>query len=119
MKIEKKLFDTVYNYFPDVNIASNKWKEVFKTSSSNSSVFHLLNTVKYYVSSFSCNNSINLSIFLYFDNKAVGIMPLMAHQNKNKEWILSSNGFDRVSHLNKIIKSFKKKKVILCKFKNY
>ena len=94
MKIEKKLFDTIYNYFPDANIDTNKWKDIFTTSNSNSSIFHLLNTVKYYVSYFSENNSINLSIVLYYDKNAVGIMPLMAHKNKDGEWILSSNGVE-------------------------
>jgi len=94
MKIEKKLYDTIYNYFPDANIDTNKWKDIFTTSNSNSSIFHLLNTVKYYVSYFSENNSINLSIVLYYDKNAVGIMPLMAHKNKDGEWILSSNGVE-------------------------
>lgn len=94
MTIEKKLFKIIYNYFPDTDIDINKWKDILKTSNSNSSTFHLLNTIKYFVSYFSDNDSINLSMILYYDKQAVGIMPLMAHKNKNKEWVLSSNGVE-------------------------
>ena len=31
---------------------------------------------------------------MYYDKNAVGIMPLMAHKNKDGEWILSSNGVE-------------------------
>ena len=62
MTIEKKLFKIIYNYFPDTDIDINKWKDILKTSNSNSSTFHLLNTIKYYVSYFSDNDSINLSM---------------------------------------------------------
>ena len=92
MKIEKKLFEIIYNYFPDADIDINKWKSILKVSGSNLSTFHLLNTIKYYVSYFSDNDSINLSMILYYDKQEVGIMPLMVHKNKNKEWVLSSNG---------------------------
>ena len=94
MTIEKKLFKIIYNYFPDTDIDINKWKDILKTSNSNSSTFHLLNTIKYYVSYFSDNDSINLSMILYYDKQAVGIMPLMVHKNKNKEWVLSGNGVE-------------------------
>ncbi len=33
-------------------------------------------------------------MILYYDKQAVGIMPLMAHKNKNKEWVLSGNGVE-------------------------
>ena len=92
MKIEKKLFEIIYSYFPDADIDINKWKGILKISNSNLSTFHLLNTIKYYVSYFSDNDSINLSMILYYDKQEIGIMPLMVHKNKNNEWVLSSNG---------------------------
>jgi FemAB family protein len=60
------------------------------------SIFHLLNTTRYYTEYFSNNNSINVSIVLYNNKQAVGIMPLMVYQNEHKEWILSSNGVEIV-----------------------
>ena len=49
MKIEKKLFEIIYSYFPDADIDINKWKGILKISNSNLSTFHLLNTIKYFV----------------------------------------------------------------------
>tara|TARA_B100000767_G_scaffold117107_1_gene111800 strand:+ start:3060 stop:4094 length:1035 start_codon:yes stop_codon:yes gene_type:complete len=94
MIIEKSLFKIIHDYFPDVDIDTNEWRDILKTSKSNSSIFHLLNTVKYYVSYFSDNSSLNLSRVLYDDKQAVGIMPLMVHKNINNEWVLSSNGVE-------------------------
>ena len=52
--------------------------------------------VNYYVAYNKENSAINLSIVLYHDKEAVGIMPLIAHQNQEEEWILSSNGIEIV-----------------------
>lgn len=111
MKIEKKVHKLVNNYFPDSNIDQNNWKDVIENSNSQSSVFHILNTVKYYVSYFSKNNSINLSMVFYQDTQAIGIMPLMIHQDKNNSWIISSNGSDIIEPIFKknLAEKFKKK----------
>ena len=96
MVIKKKLFKIIYNYFPEADTDANKWHEIIKSSKNNPSTFHLLNTVKYYVTYYSENNAINLSIVLYDDHQAVGILPLLVHKNKKNEWVLSSNGIEIV-----------------------
>ena len=116
--MQKKLFEIIYNYFPDTDIDINKWKGILKTSNSNLSAFHLLNTIKYYVSYFSDNNSINLSLILYYDKQEVGIMPLMAHKNKDKEWVLSSNGIEIVEPIFKKNLANKTRKKIETKILN-
>jgi FemAB family protein len=110
MIMQKKLFKIIYNYFPEADTDVDRWHEVIKTSGNNSSTFHLLNSVKYYVTYFSENNSINLSMVLYDNQKAVGILPLMAHKNKKNEWVLSSNGIEIVEPIFKISLGEKVKK---------
>ena len=61
MIMQKKLFKIIYNYFPEADTDVDRWHEVIKTSGNNSSTFHLLNSVKYYVTYFSENNSIYCS----------------------------------------------------------
>ena len=111
MRIEKKVHKLVNNYFPDSNIDQNNWKDIIENSNSQPSVFHILNTVKYYVSYFSKNNSINLSMVFYQDTQAIGIMPLMIHQDKNNSWVISSNGSDIIEPIFKknLAEKFKKK----------
>ena len=84
----------IYKYFPDTNIDRNKWKEILKNSNNNPSILYLLNSINYHVAYFSDNAAINLSMVLYENQQAVGVMPLMAHLNERNEWVLSSNGFD-------------------------
>jgi len=86
MKLDKKLFKIIHNYFPYTSFHDDNWNEILKNSINYPSVFHLLNTVRYYVSYFGESNSINLSIILY-DNgqQPVGIMPLMVHKNNSNE----------------------------------
>ena len=59
---------------------------------------------------FSKSNSIDLSIILYENHQAVGLMPLMAHKNKNNQWILSGNGTDILEPIFKSSLSYKVKK---------
>lgn len=136
MTIHKKLRELIFKNFPEskkINI--NKWNEVLKNSDSNQSISHLINTVNYHVSYFIKKDSINLSIVLYEGQQIVGIMPLMAHKDKNK-WILSSNGTDIVEPifkkslgkkvrkrlekkiLNTIFELSKKLKIKKCRFVN-
>jgi len=97
MKLDKKLFKIINNYFPYTTFRDDNWKEILKDSINYPSVFHLLNTVRYYVSYFGESNSINLSIILYDnDQQQVGVMPLMVHKNNSNEWVLSSNGIEIV-----------------------
>jgi FemAB family protein len=56
----------------------------------------LLNTVHYYIAYFSKESAVNLSMVLYDNKQAVGVMPLMAHKNEQSEWVLSSNGVEIV-----------------------
>jgi len=96
MNIEKQLFDIIYKHFSKSNLNFENWQNVLNNTDSNPSVFHLLSKVKYYVSYFSANNSINLSMVLHENKKAVGVMPLIVHKNINNEWILTSNGIEIV-----------------------
>ena len=92
--MKTKLMGIIYKYFPDTNIDRNKWKEILKNSNNNPSILYLLNSINYHVAYFSDNAAINLSMVLYENQQAVGVMPLMAHLNERNEWVLSSNGFD-------------------------
>tara|TARA_X000000950_G_C13856384_1_gene636747 strand:+ start:325 stop:1380 length:1056 start_codon:yes stop_codon:yes gene_type:complete len=109
MIIQNKLKEIIFKYFPEANMDPDKWQEVLKDPSRTPSVPHLFNTIKYFVAYFSDNDSINLSLVLYEKQKAVGIMPLMAHKDESNNWILSSNGSDIVEPIFK--KSLGKKSI--------
>ena len=86
----------IKNTIPDSNFDSQSWSYVLEQCGDVPSIFHLYNTTQYYVAYFSKNSAKNLSIVLYNNKQTVGIMPLMVHKNKQKEWILSSNGIEIV-----------------------
>lgn len=86
----------VHSVVPDSSTDIDAWKLVLDQHKTTPSIFHLLNTVQYYVAYFSQNKSINLSLVLYNNKQPVGVMPLMAHQNKSNQWVLSSNGVEIV-----------------------
>ena len=94
--IEKQLFKTIKEFFPDANANANAndWQTVLDQCNVGISVFHLFNTAQYYVAYYSKNSSINLSIILYRKNQAIGVMPLIVHQDEGQGWVLSSNGVD-------------------------
>ncbi|MDC6455598.1 hypothetical protein PQZ70_00430 [Candidatus Pseudothioglobus singularis] len=92
MNIKKKISQIINNHFADSNYDPKDWQLVLNSCEAVPSIFHLQNTLNYYVSYFSKENSINLSIVLYNNNKAVGVMPLMTYKDEEGEWILSSNG---------------------------
>jgi len=94
--MEEKLLRIVHTYFPDSNIDSDNWQSVLKSCATVPSIFHLLNTVHYYIAYFSKESAVNLSMVLYDNKQAVGLMPLMAHKNEQSEWVLSSNGVEIV-----------------------
>ncbi len=90
--MEKKLQRIIHNHFTDSDNNSDNWQLVLENSNEYISVFHLLNTVNYYVAYNLSGSSFNLSMVIYENKKAVGVMPLMAHKDENGKWILSSNG---------------------------
>jgi len=94
--MEEKLLEIINKHFPDSNTDIEKWQYVLKNSASVPSCNYLLRMVDYYVSYKKNNGAINLSIVLYNNKEAVGIMPLIAHKNEKEEWILTSNGIEIV-----------------------
>ena len=136
MNTEIELLEIVSKYFSEKNLNLEKWQNVLNNTNNNPSNFHLLSKVKYYVSCFSKYNAINLSLILYENSRAVGIMPLMAHKNIKNKWVLTSNGIEIVEPifnkdlgnssrkkfekkiLNMIIDLSKKLKINKCKFVN-
>lgn len=93
---KKQLEKKIQEIFPDSDFNIDSWKSVLDQCSIVPSIFHLLNTTQYYVAYFLKNNAINLSIVLYSNKQAIGIMPLMVHKNTHEEWILSGNGVEIV-----------------------
>ena len=111
--IEKQLFKTIKEFFPDANANANAndWQTVLDQCNVGISVFHLFNTAQYYVAYYSKNSSINLSIILYRKNQAIGVMPLIVHQDEGQGWVLSSNGVDIIEpiFIQKLTRKVKKK----------
>ena len=94
--MQEKLHEIINKHFPHSNTDIKEWQKVLENCDSIPSCNYLLSMVDYYVAYNKDNSSINLSIVLYQDKEAIGIMPLIAHQNQKKEWILSSNGIEIV-----------------------
>jgi len=91
-----KLTHIVKCVVPDSNNDIDAWQLVLSQHGVTPSIFHLYNTVRYYVSYFARNESINLSLVVYDNSQPVGVFPLMAHKNDSNNWILSSNGVEIV-----------------------
>jgi len=94
--IRTELIKITQDVLPGVDANPDKWQSVLSQCKTAPSIFHLFNTTQYYAAYFSENNAINLSIVLYNNKQAVGIMPLMVHQNAQLQWVLSSNGVEIV-----------------------
>jgi FemAB family protein len=94
--IKDQLIKVIQNVVPDSNIDSNSWQSVIEQHKTIPSIFHLFNTVEYYVAYYSKNSSINLSLVVYSNKQPVGIMPLMTHQEESGNWSLTSNGVEIV-----------------------
>ena len=92
--MQEKLLEIINKHFPHSNTDIKEWRKVLENCDSIPSCNYLLSMVDYYVAYKKENSAINLSIVLYQDKEAVGIMPLIAHQNQEEEWILSSNGIE-------------------------
>ena len=92
--MQEKLLAIINKHFPNSNTDIEEWRKVLENCNSIPSCNYLLSMVNYYVAYNKENSAINLSIVLYQDKEAVGIMPLIAHQNQMEEWILSSNGIE-------------------------
>ncbi|MDC0509323.1 hypothetical protein OAO31_03410 [Gammaproteobacteria bacterium] len=94
--MQEKLLEIINKHFPHSNTDIEEWRKVLENCDSIPSCNYLLSMTDYYVAYNQDNNAINLSMVLYQDKEAVGIMPLIAHQNQEEEWILSSNGIEIV-----------------------
>ena len=92
--MEEKLLRIIHNHFPDSNVDSDNWQSVLKSCTTTPSTFHLLNTVHYHVAYNLKESAVNLSMVLYNNKQAVGVMPLMAHKNEQHGWVLSSNSVE-------------------------
>lgn len=95
-----------------ISLNCEDWSSIL-TNTNNVQVTHLRSTVKYYVEYYSGQD---LSLVLYDNYHAVGILPLFIHKNK-KEWIISGDGESIVKPLfiNNLPKKTKKnleKKII-------
>jgi len=89
-----QLVQVIQNIVPDSDADIKAWQSVLGRHEATPSVYHLFNTVEYYVAYYSKNKSINLSLVLYNNKEPVGVMPLMVHQNEHNEWVLSGNGVE-------------------------
>tara|TARA_Y100000746_G_scaffold121781_2_gene104389 strand:+ start:2427 stop:3467 length:1041 start_codon:yes stop_codon:yes gene_type:complete len=96
LAMKEKLLEIINKRFPYSNTDINEWQKVLENCNSIPSCNYLLSMVDYYVAYNKDRSAINLSIVLYQDKEALGIMPLFAHQNQEEEWILSSNGIEIV-----------------------
>ena len=116
--MKEKLLEIINKHFPDSNTDIKEWRKVLENCDSIPSCNYLLSMVDYYVSFKKESSAINLSIVLYQDKEAVGIMPLFAHQNQDEEWILSSNGIEIVEPIFKQTVARKVKKRLENKLKD-
>jgi len=94
--MQEKLLKIINKHFPNSNTDIEEWRKVLDNCDSIPSCNYLLSMADYYVAYNKENSAINLSIVLYQDKEAVGIMPLFVYQNQEEEWILSSNGVEIV-----------------------
>ena len=82
--MQEKLLEIINKHFPHSNTDIKEWRKVLENCDSIPSCNYLLSMVDYYVAYKKENSAINLSIVLYQDKEAVGIMPLIAHQNQER-----------------------------------
>jgi FemAB family protein len=94
--METQLRQVIRDIFQESTVEPNLWQTVLDQCNTIPSIFHLFNTTQFYIACFSQSNAVNLSIILYNNKQAVGVMPLMTHQDEQKKWILSSNGVEIV-----------------------
>lgn len=94
--MQEKLLEIIKKHFPYSDTDDKEWKKVLENCNSVPSCNYLLSMVEYYVSYRKINGAINLSIVLYNNKEAVGIMPLIAHKNNEDDWLLTSNGIEIV-----------------------
>jgi len=92
--VKKEIYRIIQNF--SFSADTDEWHSVLIKCKNVPSIFHLLNTTNYYTAYYSKYDSVNLSLVLFYDNKSVGVMPLMVHKNIQKEWVLSSNGIELV-----------------------
>ena len=96
---DRQIFAIVDQYFPNRSANYNDWQSIVMSDFPTSSSVYSLSMVQYCISYFSGGASVNLSMVLYDGKHAVGVMPLIAHKNNDKRWLLSSNGVEIVEPL--------------------
>jgi FemAB family protein len=94
--IKEKLTQIIQGLTVDVSTNVEEWQSVLNQCKVVPSTCYLLSSTQYYVAYYLKNNAINFSLVLHLDKQAVGIMPLMIHQNERFKWVLSSNGVEIV-----------------------
>lgn len=105
--MKDQIFNIINTHFPNSNRDLNSWQSVLNNSSIVPSCFYLYNMVEYYKCYYNEFSSINLSFVIYINKEAVGVIPLLVHQNSKKQWFLSSNGTEIIEPL--FIKSLARK----------
>tara|TARA_Y100001935_G_scaffold100122_1_gene83304 strand:- start:1603 stop:2631 length:1029 start_codon:yes stop_codon:yes gene_type:complete len=108
--MKEELQAIINKHFPKSNCDKEEWKKVLENCDSIPSCNYLLSMVDYYVAYNKENKAVNLSIVLYQDKEAVGIMPLIAHQAQGDAWTLSSNGIEIIEPIFKRTTARKVKK---------
>ena len=92
--MKEQLVQIIEESIPEAASNLEEWQCVLDGCNTIPSIFHLSSSVKYYVAYFSKNSAINLSIVLFNNNQAVGVMPLMIHLDEPNNWTLTSNGVE-------------------------
>ena len=94
--IKEQIVKIVKDTIPNSNADIHSWQSVLDQSDVNPFYNHLFSTIEYYVSYMSEHKSANVSFVVYSDKEAVGILPLMVHQDEHRKWVLSSNSVEVV-----------------------
>ena len=94
--MKEKLLKIIFKHFPHSNTDIGEWQKVLDNCDSIPSCNYLLSMVDYYVAYNKDRSAINLSIVLYQDKEALGIMPLIAHQKRMRMIAANSNGIEIV-----------------------
>ena len=116
--MKKKLFEIIYNHFPESDNNNDNWQHVLNNCSFVPSEFYLQSMVEYYVSYFSKNEAINVSFVLYNNKEPVGVMPLIVRKNEKQKWILTSNALEILEPLFSASLARKVKKRLIKEIKN-
>ncbi len=92
--MKEQLIQIIRDTVPGATTNLEEWQCVLDSCYIVPSTFHLSSSVKYYVAYFFKKSAINLSIVLFNNNQADGVMPLMTHLDGQNNWVLTSNGVE-------------------------